>query len=68
MPLSRISFIMYLVHMNVENYVLGLYPSNTSLNVTTGVSLYAVKLSTYPRTTRIYLDGRVLCGYGFEVY
>ena len=47
MPLSRISFIMYLVHMNVENYILGLYPSNTSLNVTTGVSLYAVKLSTY---------------------
>ena len=56
MPLSRISFIMYLVHMNVENYILGLYPSNTSLNVTTGVSLYAVKLSTYPKTTRIYLD------------
>ena len=42
MPLSRISFIMYLVHMNVENYILGLYPSNTSLNVTTGVSLYAL--------------------------
>ena len=60
MPLSRISFIMYLVHMNVENYILGLYPSNTSLNVTTGVSLYAVKLSTYPRTTIIYMDGRVI--------
>ena len=31
-------FIMYLVHINVQTYVLGFYPSNMALTVTTAVS------------------------------
>ena len=38
-PLSRISFIMYLLHINVEGFVFGMYPSNLALTVTTAVSI-----------------------------
>ena len=37
-PLSRISFIMYLIHIDVQSYILGSYPSNMALTVTTAVS------------------------------
>jgi peptidoglycan/LPS O-acetylase OafA/YrhL len=36
-PLSRISFIMYLLHVNVADFVFGMYPSNLALTVTTAV-------------------------------
>jgi len=36
-PFSKMSFIMYLTHMNVEKYIFGMYPSSIQLNVTTAV-------------------------------
>ena len=38
-PLSRISFIIYLVHIRMESLVLGMYPSPLSINVTLAVSI-----------------------------
>ena len=37
-PLSRVSFIIYLVHIRMETLVLGMYPSVLSINVTIAVS------------------------------
>ena len=38
-PFSKMSFIMYLVHMNVGKYIYGMYPSSLQLTVTSSVSL-----------------------------
>jgi len=43
-PLSRISFIIYLVHIRMETLVIGMYPSVISINVTLAVIFYLAVL------------------------